>query len=37
MNYDVKDIKLAANGKQLIEWAEREMPVLRLIKKRFEK
>lgn len=37
MNYDVKDIKLAGAGKQLIEWAEREMPVLRLIKKRFEK
>lgn len=37
MTYDVKDITLAASGKQLIEWAEREMPVLRLIKKRFEK
>ena len=37
MNYDVKDIKLAGAGKQLIEWAEREMSVLRLIKKRFEK
>lgn len=37
MNYDVKDIKLAAQGKQLIEWAEREMPVLRLIQKRFMK
>ena len=37
MNYDIKDIKLAASGKQLIEWAEREMRVLRLIKKRFEK
>lgn len=37
MNYDVKDIKLASAGKQLIEWAEREMRVLRLIKTRFEK
>ncbi len=37
MTYDVKDIKLAASGKQLIEWAEREMPVLRLIQKRFMK
>jgi len=37
MNYDVKDIKLAESGKQLIEWAEREMPVLRLIQKRFIK
>ncbi len=37
MKYDVKDIKLAGVGKQLIEWAEREMPVLRLIQKRFTK
>lgn len=37
MKYDVKDLKLAGAGKQLIEWAEREMPVLRLIKKRFTK
>ncbi len=37
MKYDIKDIKLAAEGKKRIEWAEREMPVLRLIKKRFEK
>jgi len=37
MNYDVKDIKLASAGVQLIEWAEREMPVLRLIRKRFTK
>jgi len=37
MNYDVKDLKLANAGKQLIEWAEREMPVLRLIKNRFAK
>lgn len=37
MKYDVKDIKLAGAGKQLIEWAEREMPVLRLIQKRFAK
>src|SRR5215813_76945 len=33
--YDVKDISLAAHGKQRIEWAEREMPVLRLIRERF--
>jgi adenosylhomocysteinase len=31
----VKDIGLAAQGKQRIEWAEREMPVLRLIRERF--
>jgi len=31
----VKDIGLASQGKQRIEWAEREMPVLRLIRERF--
>jgi adenosylhomocysteinase len=35
MEYDVKDIGLAKQGKQRIEWAEREMPVLRLIRERF--
>jgi adenosylhomocysteinase len=35
LEYDVKDIGLAAQGKQRIEWAEREMPVLRLIRERF--
>ncbi len=35
MKYDVKDIKQAATGKKRIEWAEREMPVLRLIRERF--
>jgi len=35
-NYDVKDIKLAAGGRQRIEWAAREMPVLKLIKERFK-
>lgn len=34
---DVKDLKLSNEGKLLIEWAEREMPVLRLIKQRFKK
>ena len=37
MDYDVKDIKLAPQGKLKIEWAEASMPVLRLIKKRFAK
>ena len=37
MEYDVKDINLAGEGKQRIEWAEREMPVLRLIRERFSK
>ena len=36
LEYDVKDIGLAAKGKQRIEWADREMPVLRLIRERFE-
>ena len=34
---DVKDLKLAADGQNLIEWAEREMPVLRQIRERFAK
>ncbi|PSN20388.1 adenosylhomocysteinase [filamentous cyanobacterium CCP5] len=33
--YDVKDISLAPQGKQRIEWAGREMPVLRQIQDRF--
>jgi adenosylhomocysteinase len=36
MEYDIKDITLAPEGKQRIEWADREMPVLRLIRERFE-
>jgi adenosylhomocysteinase len=36
-NYDVKDTSLASAGKLRIEWASREMPVLRLIKERFAK
>lgn len=35
--YDVKDTKLAEGGRRRIDWAEREMPVLRLIRERFEK
>jgi len=35
VEFDVKDLGLASNGKQRIEWAEREMPVLRLIRERF--
>jgi len=37
MKRDIKNIALAGEGKKRIEWAEREMPVLRLIKKRFAK
>ncbi len=36
-NYDVKDLSLAEGGRRRIDWAEREMPVLRLIRERFEK
>jgi adenosylhomocysteinase len=36
-SYDVKDIELAEAGRRRIEWAEKEMPVLRLIRERFEK
>jgi len=34
-NYDVKDLKLAEGGRRRIDWAAREMPVLRLIRERF--
>ncbi len=35
--YDIKDIKLAPEGKRRMEWAERNMPVLRLIREEFKK
>jgi adenosylhomocysteinase len=35
MDYDVKDLSLAAQGKLRTEWAGREMPVIKLIQKRF--
>ena len=37
INCDIKDINLAELGKQRIEWAAREMPVLRKIRERFLK
>jgi len=37
VKYDIKDIHLAEVGKKRIEWAERDMPVLGLVKERFEK
>ncbi len=37
MNYDIKDESLAAEGKLRIEWADRQMPVLTLIREQFEK
>ncbi|MGD0611406.1 MAG: adenosylhomocysteinase [Anaerolineales bacterium] len=36
-NFDIKDPSLAEGGLRRIEWAEREMPVLRLIRARFQK
>ena len=35
-HYEVKDLSLADEGKLRIEWAEREMPVLRMIRQRFQ-
>src|SRR5215470_15615561 len=35
--HDVTDLALASEGVRRIEWAEREMPVLRLIRERFAK
>jgi len=36
-NCDVKDLSLAPQGRLRVEWAELEMPVLRLIRERFER
>ena len=36
-DFDVKDLSLASEGKLKIEWADRQMPVLRSIKDRFVK
>jgi adenosylhomocysteinase len=35
-NYDVKDMSLAKEGKLRIDWAAQEMPVVKLIKERFD-
>jgi adenosylhomocysteinase len=37
MAYEVADLNLAAEGRRRIEWAEQDMPVLGLLRKRFEK
>ena len=37
MTHDVKDLKLSQGGKKRIEWAAKDMPVLNLIKTRWEK
>src|SRR3954464_429021 len=36
-NFDVKDLSLADQGRKRIDWAEKEMPVLRLLRERFAK
>lgn len=36
-NYDVKNLGLADVGRQRIDWAGQEMPVLKLLRERFEK
>src|SRR6266852_877533 len=36
-NYDIKDINQAEGGCRRMDWAEREMPVLRQIRARFAK
>ena len=36
-SHDVKNLQLADAGRKRIEWAEREMPVLRMIRARFAK
>ncbi len=36
MEYDIKDPKLAEGGRRRIQWAEREMPVIRSIIQRFK-
>jgi adenosylhomocysteinase len=37
MDYDVKDTNMASKGRERIEWAAGEMPVLGLIRERFDK
>ena len=36
-DHDVRDLGLAAAGRKRIEWADRQMPVLRIIRERFAK
>ncbi len=37
MDFDIKSPRLAAEGKERIDWAMRDMPVLQKIRERFEK
>ena len=36
-NYDVKDIRLAQNGRKRVRWAGQDMPVLQRVRERFRK
>jgi adenosylhomocysteinase len=35
--YEIKDVRLAAEGKRRILWADGDMPVLGLIRERFSR
>jgi len=37
VRFEVKDLSLASDGELAIEWADRQMPVLRMIRERFER
>ena len=37
MDYDVLDVSLADQGRLRVEWAEKSMPVLKLIRRRFKR
>jgi len=37
VEYDIRDIQLAGEGKRRIEWADHDMPVLAQLRQRFEK
>jgi len=37
MKHDIKDLKLAVGGKKRVAWAAKDMPVLNLVKVRWEK
>ena len=37
MAHDIKNLEMADEGKMKIEWAERQIPVLRLIKEEFQR
>ncbi|MGB4594787.1 MAG: adenosylhomocysteinase [Anaerolineaceae bacterium] len=36
-NYNIKDISLAEGGRRRMDWAAREMPVLRILEERFRR